>query len=381
MHRTLVAALAALSCLCPSAFSQTYAFELKEATWKRALAEIREDLRTRRPGDIYEDHWLELIDDAHLDFQGEAVWTELAFYAPSLKTTLEETLTELYADDMVEKAKAYAREHREALRAAYRETCRPTPSDPNPIPVPPSVDVAIKCIETGLDWCSLNLYPTLAVLVSFTAVTKAYVQEELFDENLPRDLREIPSRSYVLTRPAHPLIRDKPKVLRVDGKLLGNKILTAAYQSREKWIERAKSRGEFVRKQLHHFFNNGQRGGWSHGKLLALEGSWIGAYSPSQGIPSTIFNHQREYPRFDPDSHEECALFTMKEIQRQKWGRRAPNGVFLGYNNADWYANYCVYMEAKLRDEVCRIVGVNYPLPLPEEDVVDESLRPSPASH
>ena len=381
MRKSLLAALAAVSWSIPSAFAEPYAFTLSDATWKRAVDEIREQLRTRRPGDVYDDSWLTLVDADRIDFQGAAVWMELSIKATSLKTTLEDTLDALSSPEMVEKAKAYAERYREELRAAYRESC-PTPEHPNRNPVPPSADVAVKCIETGLDWDSLTLYPTLATLVSFAAVTKPYVQAEMIDQNFLSQLKDIPVETFTLTRRAQAFLREQPKTITVTGKLFHNKILGPDYQRRAVWVERANSRGGFVFKQLFDFLNNAEISCWSQEKTLAIEGSWIGAYSHSQGIPSTLANHQKRYPDFDPDSMEHCFIFTTVELQRCGWGNKAPDDVFYGYNRASWYAKYCAHMEGVLREDICKIVGVNYPQPLVEDAAGDlPAFRPVTTSH
>ena len=344
------------------ATAQAAKLTLSKETWSRALRDLRQEMLTCREGkqDCFSDTWIDLITPENLAYQDVPAWMEASRKLTSLTSGLEKNLDYLQSPEMQEKAKAYALKYREELQACYQATC----ANPNLPSVPPSAVVAVKCIETGLkEYQELTLYPVLATVISLAIFEKEYVLREVFDQNLMTALNDpsIQEKDHTITRSKQEFIRDADETKVIHGKLYQNRIVEGEYLTSAGWRTAASSRSQFFKGQVYDLLNVAQRLEWTSKDLLQLQGSFAGAFSTSQVMPTTLLAHLLQDPNFDPNSMENCFKFTAMELQRLGWGEKGTLDVFYGYNRSNYYVRYCEKMEGLLRDPVCKIVGVPVP--------------------
>ncbi|HMQ10383.1 MAG TPA: lytic murein transglycosylase [Oligoflexia bacterium] len=303
----------------PEFMQWTENVQIDPQLWEEALASVRERLSTKRSGsagqtnnDIYDLAWVDLIQTENLDFQIYAVWIDLSIGAKFKDENrgLTKVLERLQSETSIEQTEKFLEEYCYTL-SDMEQNCG----------VNAQFIGGIVNIETFFgSYDGVVKFPTLATLVSWVAM-----QDERFRDHVLQQY-------YTAIDLAHNFTDNQTDKVFISGSRFVNK---------NTWISRANNRANKSLVQLRDFLNLAHSMQWQEQVVLDTHGSWVGAFTPAQFMPTTLRSILKAEENIDPNSLTDI-IPMMGRYLALRWGesRSQIDRAIRSYNSPVWYREH-----------------------------------------
>lgn len=271
--------------------------------WEQAVSNLMQELKNKRPVDVYDDSMIQWLDPKKTTFIPQALRLKMLNHVSPKEKDIIASFSNALS---IKRVLTFMKEHESAFIRAWQETA-----------VPSTVPAGILYIETGYGNPNVIYYPALAALVSLAVAKYAFVYESVI-----------------------PQLIDYAKV--VYFKKDPEWVMDSKWHNpaSPEWKERARNFvGQAWVQEVREFLNLAKLQGWDEEKAKNIQGSWAGAVGYSQFLPSTAMKKIRHTGEiFDFWDWQKAIDRTSHEIEKKGW-RKSPEGAILGYNRAKWYAD------------------------------------------
>lgn len=304
----------------PDFMQWTENVQIDPELWEEALASVRERLSTKRSGnasqinnDVYDLTWLDYIQPENLDFQIYAVWIDLSIGAKFKDENrgLTKVLERLQSDTSLEQTERFLEEYCYTLSDMEKECA---------IEAAPYVS-GITNIETFFgSYEGVVKFPTLATLVSWVAL-----QHKAFRDHVLQQY-------YTAIDLAHNFTDNQTDKVFISGSKFANK---------NTWINRTQRRSENSISQLRDLLNLTPNLKGSYQMLINQQGSWVGAFTVVQFMPTTLRSMLKTGEKIDPNDMHDMIPIVGRYLAR-KWGksREEMDRAIRSYNSPKWYRGH-----------------------------------------
>ncbi|MCI5073350.1 lytic murein transglycosylase [bacterium] len=303
----------------PAFMQWTENIQIDPDLWAEALEKVREKLSKKRSGnkhannnDIYDLSWLNDINAENLEFQSYAIWIDLSIGAKfkDRNRGLDNVLARLQSDTSIQATEAFLEQHCYTL-SDMEKNCG----------VEAPFIGGIVSIESFFgSYEGVVKFPTVATLASWIAL-------------LDQDFRNhVLQQYYTAIDLNHGFANNLTDKTFVKG---------SKFVSKSIWISRAKRRGEKSIVQLRDLMNIAQDKDWSTTTFITIEGSWVGAFTPVQFMPSTLRGILTEDDAFDPNNLDDMIPLAGRYLSKS-WGESEARKDFAikTYNSPTWYREH-----------------------------------------